>query len=104
VKVGVLSPITWQLVEKMTALFRKASRLSGRWPTTATTGTTTGANVDEWEELGLQVSLNLAPFDSLEFGVYDVLIESVARSRTGRAASRAAFSSSASGVSNKPAE
>jgi hypothetical protein len=77
VNVGVLSPTTWQLVEKMASLFPGGVEVVGPLADDGHYWNDYRRKVGEWEELGLRVSLNLAPYDSVDFGSYDLLIESV---------------------------
>jgi hypothetical protein len=76
-KVGVLSPTTWQLVEKMAALFPGGVEVVGPLADDRHYWNDYRRKVGEWEELGLQVSLALAPYDEVEFGRYDLVVESV---------------------------
>jgi glycosyltransferase involved in cell wall biosynthesis len=77
VKVGVLSPTTWQLVEKMAALFPEGVEVVGPLADSGHYWNDYRRKIGEWEELGLRVSLNLAPYGSVDFRTYDLLIESV---------------------------
>jgi len=76
-KVGVLSPTTWQLVEKMAALFLEGIEVVGPLSDDGHYWNDCRRKLDEWEELDLKVSLNLAPYSDLDFSQYDILIESV---------------------------
>jgi hypothetical protein len=76
-KVGVLSPTTWQLVEKMAALFPEGVEVVGPLADNGHYWNDYRRKEDEWRELGLRVSLNLAPYDSVDFSSYGVLIESI---------------------------
>ena len=76
-KVGVLSPTTWQLVEKMAALFPEGVEVVGPLADDGHYWNDYRRKMAEWEDLGLRVSLNLAPYGSVDFAVYDLLIESI---------------------------
>jgi hypothetical protein len=76
-KVGVLSPTTWQLVEKMAALFPEGVEVVGPLADDGHYWNDYRRKIAEWEELGLRVSLNLAPYGSVDFAAYDLLIESI---------------------------
>lgn len=76
-KIGVLSPTTWQLVEKMAALFPEGVEVVGPLADSGHYWNDYRRKVGEWEELGLRVSLKLAPYSSLDFRTYDLLIETV---------------------------
>jgi hypothetical protein len=77
VKVGVLSPTTWQLVEKMAALFPEGVEVVGPLADDGHYWNDYRRKAAEWEDLGLRVSLRLAPYAEIDFSPYDVLIESV---------------------------
>jgi hypothetical protein len=77
VKVGVLSPTTWQLVEKMAALFPQGVEVVGPLADNGHYWNDYRRKEREWAELGLRVSLKLAPYSSVDFSAYDLLIESV---------------------------
>jgi hypothetical protein len=77
VKVGVLSPTAWQIVEKMAALFPEGIEVVGPLADSGHYWNDYRRKVGEWEELGLRVSLNLVPYSSVDFHTYDLLIESV---------------------------
>jgi hypothetical protein len=77
-KIGVLSPTTWQFMEKMAALFSQGVEVVGPvfdnedyWKEYY------GLKTSEWRELGLRVSFNIASYSDIDFSDYDVLIESV---------------------------
>ena len=76
-RVGVLSPTTWQLVEKMAALFPEGVEVVGPLADSGHYWNDYRRKTDEWAELGLQVTLNLAPYSAVDFGAYDLVIESV---------------------------
>ena len=76
-RVGVLSPTTWQLVEKMAALFPDGVEVVGPLADNGHYWNDYRRKASEWEELGLSVTLHLAPYGSVDFAAYDVLIESV---------------------------
>ena len=76
-KVGVLSPTTWQLVEKMAALFPEGVEVVGPLADDGHYWNDYRRKVKEWEELGLRVSLNLVPYGAVDFAAYDLLIESI---------------------------
>jgi hypothetical protein len=76
VKVGILSPTTWQLVEKMAALFAEGVEVVGPLADSGHYWNDYRRKAKEWEELGLRVSLNLVPYGAVDFGAYDLLIES----------------------------
>lgn len=76
-KVGVLSPTTWQLVEKMAALFPDGVEVVGPLSDDRHYWNDYHRKVEEWRELGVAVSLNLAPYDKVDFSGYDLMIESV---------------------------
>jgi len=77
VRIGVLSPTTWQLVEKMAALFPEGIEVVGPLADGGHYWNDYRRKMREWEELGLHVTLRLSPYDLIDFSVYDVLIESV---------------------------
>jgi hypothetical protein len=77
VKIGVLSPTTWQLVEKMAALFPEGVEVVGPLADGDDQWNDYRRKVGEWEELGLRVSLRLEPYHRLDFSAYDLLIESI---------------------------
>jgi hypothetical protein len=77
VTVGVLSPTTWQLVEKMAALFPEGVEVVGPLADDGHYWNDYRRKVDEWTDLGLRVSLRVAPYAQTSFSVYDLLIESV---------------------------
>lgn len=76
-KVGVLSPTTWQLVEKMAALFPEGVEVAGPLSDDGHYWNDYRRKQDEWTELGLTVTLNLAPYADIDFSQYDLMIESV---------------------------
>ena len=76
-KVGVLSPTTWQLVEKMAALFPEGVEVVGPLADDGHYWNDYRRKLKEWEDLGLRVSLNLVPYVSVDFAAYDLLIESI---------------------------
>jgi hypothetical protein len=76
VKVGVLFPTTWQLVEKMAALF-PAVEVVGPLSDDRHYWNNVERKLDEWQAMGLCVSLRLEPYDRIDFSAYDLLIESV---------------------------
>jgi FkbM family methyltransferase len=77
VRIGVLSPTTWQLVEKMAALFPEGIEVVGPLADNGHYWNDYRRKMQEWEELGLHVTLRLSPYHLIDFSVYDVLIESV---------------------------
>jgi FkbM family methyltransferase len=77
VKIGVLSPTTWQLVEKMAALFPEGVEVVGPLADGGHYWNDYRRKMREWEDLGLHVTLRLSPYDRIDFSDYDVLIESV---------------------------
>ena len=76
-KVGVLSPTTSQLVEKMAALFPEGVDLIGPQADDRHYWNNCRLRLDGWEELGLKVTIIEEPYDRLDFHGYDLLIESV---------------------------
>lgn len=76
-KIGILSPTTWQFVEKMAALFPEGVEVAGPLSDDRHYWNDYRRKLDEWGELGLQVSLNLVSYDRIDFSQYDLLIESV---------------------------
>ena len=76
-KIGVLSPTTWQLVEKMAALFPEGVEVVGPLADGGHYWNDYRRKMREWEDLGLHVTLRLSPYDQIQFSDYDVLIESV---------------------------
>lgn len=76
-RIGVLSPTTWQLVEKMAALFPEGIEVVGPLADDGHYWNDYRRKMQEWEELGLHVTLRLSPYELIDFSVYDVLIESV---------------------------
>lgn len=77
-KIGVLFPTTWTLIEKYGALFPEGFEVVGQeddnhehWNKYYPLKTR------EWKELGLPITLNLRPFKEIRFSDYDILIESV---------------------------
>ena len=76
-KVGVLSPTTWQLVEKMASLFPEGVEVVGPLSDDGHYWNDYRRKVEEWEDLGLRVSLRLEPYSSVDFSAYDLLIESI---------------------------
>jgi len=77
VRVGIVSPTTWQLVEKMAALFSEGVEVIGPLADDGHYWNDYRRKADEWADLGLRVSLNLAPYSSVDFSAYDVLVESI---------------------------
>jgi glycosyltransferase involved in cell wall biosynthesis len=77
VKVGVLSPTTWQLVEKMAALFPEGVEVVGPLADDGHYWNDYRRKTEEWAELGLSVSLHLAPYSEIDFSGYNPLIESI---------------------------
>ena len=75
-KVGVLSPTTWQLVEKMAALFPEGVEVVGPLADDEHYWNDYRRKSGEWDELGVRVSLRLAPYAEIDFSTYDLLIES----------------------------
>jgi hypothetical protein len=76
-RVGVLSPTTWQLVEKMAALFPEGVEVVGPLADDQHYWNDYRRKSAEWTDLGLQVTLDLRPYGEIDFSVYDLLIESV---------------------------
>ena len=76
-KTAVLSPTTWQLVEKMATLFPEGIEVAGPLSDDNHYWNDYRRKSIEWEELGLKVSLNLAPYSAIDFSKYDLLIESI---------------------------
>jgi hypothetical protein len=76
-KVGVLSPTAWQIVEKMAALFPEGVEVVGPLADNRHYWNDYRRKEREWAELGLRVSLKLEPYSSVDFSTYDLLIESV---------------------------
>src|SRR5262249_40202513 len=66
VKVGVLSPTTWQLVEKMAALFPEGVEVVGPLADDGHYWNDYRRKAAEWSDLGLQVSLRIAPYAELD--------------------------------------
>jgi glycosyltransferase involved in cell wall biosynthesis len=75
-KVGILSPTTWQLVEKMGALFPEGVHVVGPLSDDHYYWNDYRRKAREWEELGLKITPNLNPFSEVDFSDYDLLIES----------------------------
>lgn len=75
-KVAVLNPTTSQLVEKMAALFPEGVDLVGPRADAKGNWNNCDKRLDEWAEVGLKVNIVERPFDELDFGIYDLLIES----------------------------
>jgi glycosyltransferase involved in cell wall biosynthesis len=75
-RVGILSPTTWTLVEKMAALFPQGIEVAGPLSDDKHYWNNYCRKTDEWKELGLRVSLNLGPYRDVDFSKYDVLIQS----------------------------
>jgi hypothetical protein len=76
-RIGVLWPTTWTLIEKYGALFSEGIEVVGPQ----------NGNLDdwnkvyslkkkEWEELGLRIKLTLKPYKDIRFSDYDVMFES----------------------------
>jgi hypothetical protein len=76
-RVGVLSPTTSQLVEKMAALFPEGVELVGPQADDRHYWNNCHLRLQSWNELGLKVLINEVPFDKIDFRDYDLLIESV---------------------------
>lgn len=76
-RVGVLSPTTWQLVEKMAALFPEGVEVVGPLSDDHHYWNDYHRKLDEWRDLGVSVTLHLAPYSEVDFTRYDLLIESV---------------------------
>lgn len=75
-KVAILSPTTWQLVEKMAVLFPEGVEVVGPLADSGHYWNDYRRKAREWEDLGLRVSLNLVPYQAVDFAAYDLLIES----------------------------
>jgi hypothetical protein len=75
-KVGVLSPTTWQFVEKMGALFSEGLHVVGPLSDDKHYWNDYRRKTKEWEELGLKITLNLRPFSEIDFSCYELLIQS----------------------------
>jgi hypothetical protein len=76
-KVGIVSPTTWQFVEKMAVLFPEGVEVVGPLADDGHYWNDYRRKEDEWAELRLCVSLNLVPYSSVDFSAYDLLIESI---------------------------
>jgi hypothetical protein len=76
-KVALLSPTAWQIVEKMAVLFPEGVEVVGPLSDSGHYWNDYRRKMGEWEELGLRVSLNLVPYSAADFDAYDLLIESV---------------------------
>jgi len=76
-KIGVLSPTTWQFVEKMGALFPEGVDVVGPLSDDQHYWNDYRRKTNEWVELGLKVRLDLKQYDEIDFSAYDLLIESV---------------------------
>jgi hypothetical protein len=76
-KVGVLSPTTSQLVEKMAALFPEGVDLVGPQSDNRHHWNNCHLRLDGWKELGLNVTIIERPYEFLDFHGYDLLVESV---------------------------
>jgi glycosyltransferase involved in cell wall biosynthesis len=77
VNVGVLSPTTWQLVEKLASLFPEGVEVVGPLADSGHYWNDYRRKIGEWEDLGLPVRLHLTPYEAVDFSAYDVLVESV---------------------------
>lgn len=75
-KVGVLYPTTWQLIEKMASLFPQGIEVVGQLSDDRHYWNDPNRKLEEWKELGLKVSLNLGSYAEIDFSRYDLLIES----------------------------
>lgn len=76
-KVGVLSPTTSQLVEKMAGLFPDGVDLIGPQADDRHYWNNCHLRLDGWRELGLAVNIVEKPYSALDFHDYDVVVESV---------------------------
>lgn len=76
-RVGVLSPTTWQQVEKMASLFPEGIEVAGPLSDDGHYWNDYRRKMSEWEDLGLRISLNLVSYDEIDFSAFDVLIEFV---------------------------
>jgi glycosyltransferase involved in cell wall biosynthesis len=75
-KIGVLYPTTWQLIEKMAALFPQGVEVVGQVSDDRHYWNDPTRKLEEWNELGLNISLNIRSYSDIDFSQYDVLIES----------------------------
>jgi hypothetical protein len=75
-KVAVLSPTTSQLVEKMAVLFPEGVELIGPQADDRHYWNNCHLRLGSWNALGLKVTIKEQPFEDLDFGAYDLLIES----------------------------
>jgi hypothetical protein len=75
--VAVLSPTTWQLVEKMAALFPEGIEVVGPLSDDGHYWNDYRRKTTEWEELGLVVRLRLDGYERIDFSAYDLLIHSI---------------------------
>ena len=75
-KVGVLAPTTWQLVEKYGALFPEGIEVVGQLSDDHHYWNDYRRKMREWKDLAMNVSLNLEAFEEIDFSQYDLLIES----------------------------
>lgn len=76
-RVGILSPTTWQLVEKLASLFAEGVEVVGPLADNQHYWNDYRRKQEEWRELDLHVSLRLEPYEQVDFSPYHVLVESV---------------------------
>jgi glycosyltransferase involved in cell wall biosynthesis len=77
VKTAILSPTTWQFVEKMASLFPNGVEVVGPLSDDRHYWNDYRRKLNEWKELNLNVTLDLSPYEEVDFSRYDLLIESV---------------------------
>ena len=77
-RIGVIYPTTWTLLEKYGALFSEGIEVIGpHYGSLDDWNKIYAKKKREWEQLGLPIKLTLKPYNEIRFSEYDVLIESV---------------------------
>lgn len=75
-KIGIVSPTTWQLVEKMAVLFPEGIEVVGPLADDEHYWNNYHRKIQEWKDLHLNVSLNIQKYQYVDFSAYDLLIHS----------------------------
>lgn len=76
-KIGILGPTTWQLVEKMASLFTDGVEIVGPLSDDAHYWNDYRRKIKEWEDLNLKVKINIIPYKDIDLSSYDLLIQSI---------------------------
>lgn len=76
-KVAIVSPTTWQFVEKMASLFPEGITVAGPLQDDRHYWNDYNRKMPEWNALGLRVTLDLRSYGDIDFSTFDVAIHTI---------------------------